>query len=173
MKISERYSTAIKSSNLAVKEATTYSDTDVLGAYGIAAKTHPLAVALERLLSGDNHAAVTVVALLAVMARRHNTTNGGAMTEGQSVDVARSALAWFRHGTCTACGGHGYLPLPGAPGLSDVECLSCRGSGKIPFESQLHKSQRSTALWLLAEMEREMSKAGPAAMKAIAPSLTL
>jgi hypothetical protein len=173
MKIAERYSTAIASSNLAVKEATTYSDSDVLGAFGLAAKTHPLAVALTRLLSGDNHAAVTVVALLANMARRHNTTAGGDMTESQSLDMARAVLAWARHGTCTACSGHGYAPLPGAPGLSDVECISCKGSGKIPFAPQFHPKQRDTALWLLAEMERETSKAGPEAMKAIAPSLTL
>ncbi len=46
MKITERYSSAVNSSDLTTKPDTRWSDTDVLGATGLAARYEPLGVAL-------------------------------------------------------------------------------------------------------------------------------
>lgn len=48
MKIQERYSAAINSKSLVSDPDTTWSDTDVLGAMGLASVSYPLATALVR-----------------------------------------------------------------------------------------------------------------------------
>jgi hypothetical protein len=174
MRITERYSSAIKSSNLKSVEATTYSDSDVIGAYGLASKKHPLAVALTRLLAGDNHASGQVVEILSQMTRdRAGRTGVTLLVHTQAVDIARAVLAWYRNGTCTACGGHGYEVLPGTPSLSNVECGACKGTGKILFDRQFPHQQRALATWLLNQVETQLSTAGPAAMAMLAPRLEM
>lgn len=56
MRINERYSGAISSADLTSDERTTYSDSDVIGAMGLAARLSPMGVALARLLAGDRRA---------------------------------------------------------------------------------------------------------------------
>ena len=51
-KITDRYASAIHASSLKSAPETTWSDTDVLGAMGIAGKHEPLGAALARMLSG-------------------------------------------------------------------------------------------------------------------------
>ena len=80
MGIVDRYAGAVRSSDLKSEERTTHSDSDVLGAMGVADRrlTHdrnprwqsPLSVPLLRLFMGDNHAASQIVAILADMAWR-------------------------------------------------------------------------------------------------------
>jgi hypothetical protein len=174
-KIIDRYSSAVRSSNLKSKESTTYSDSDVLGAMGLAAKQRPLAAALTRLFTGDNHAAQAIVAILAEMAWGKAAETRVPLKRPQAVDMARAVLAWHRDGKCSACGGHGYSILgtlgTGRAVVSDHDCPACKGSKKVPFGPQFPVERRSVAWWLLSAVEREQGHAGPAAMAALAKRL--
>lgn len=176
--ILDRYAGAVRSgnlrnsSNIAVDQDT-YSDTDVLGAVGLAAKREPLAMALARLFCGDNHAAEQIVVILASMAWGKAAALRTPLKRTQAVDMARAVLAWHRDGVCKACNGHGFDLIAGAPAISGHECSACRGSGKILFERQFAPPLRYLATWLLAEVEREQGRAGPAALAKLADRLAL
>lgn len=172
MLIQDRYASAIRSSNLGVDVRTTYSDTDVLGAFGLAAKEHPLAVALQRLFLGDNKAAREIVALLAGEAWKKARGLGVKFNRVQSEDMARACLAWHRDSSCKACGGHGVLVIKGTKTLGTQDCKVCKGTGKRAFEREFPVDQRDLAGWMVAEMERHQARAGGVAMAKIAPSLT-
>jgi hypothetical protein len=187
--IRERYAAAVHSRSLTVDEKTVYSDTDVLGAYGIADRNltrghdsayargdkngrtftpAPLAVPLERLFSGDHKAAHEIVRILAEMAfyeaRRLNVRMG----QGQAHDMACATLAWFRNGRCDPCGGRGKPAIPNSPVLAAHDCEHCQGTGKIPFRSQFRHEWKPIADWLREGMEAESSRAAPHAMRALA-----
>jgi hypothetical protein len=145
---------------------------------GLAARTlekedHALAVALERLFAGDNHASMLIVQLLSEKAWKRARTKDVKLNRMQAADMAKACLAWHRDGVCKPCGGHGTLIIPGSTTLGPVGCKPCKGEGKVPFDRQFPVEQRELAGWLVAEMEREQSRAGPAAMKALAPRLDL
>lgn len=169
----DRYASAVHSGDLGPKPETSLGDVDFLGAAGIAARRHPLALALQRLFSGDNRAATEIVSLLGAMAHGKAHKMRIRLTEAEAEDMARSVLAWHRDGVCKACNGHGRLPVPGAPAISKTECKACAGGGRIIFEHCFTWTRRDLARWLLAEVEREQCVAGPEAMKALAPRLTL
>lgn len=195
-KIQNRYASAVHSSNLGVDENTVMSDTDVLGAMGIAdrvlnvgmtssgtpVRPFPLAVPLERLFAGDNNAAYDIVRTMAEMvwyeARRVKVKLGRV----EAKEMAQACLAWHRDGVCKPCGGHGYALIPGTISLSSHECPACCGDhipsawrtpGKRPFELEFKPLHRELARWLVSEMSRASGYAGPAAMRALAPSLNL
>lgn len=186
MKVLDRYASAVHSSNLKVNERTTYSDSDVLGAVGFAGKVMrcadsdrsrpgaPLAMALQRLFSGDNHAAREIVELMteAVWGKAFSEEIKLKRTEAE--DMAKAVLAWHRDGICKPCGGHGYELIPGTPYMSERECPVCKGTRKVLLHKQFRQLERlGLARWLLGELEAEMCKAGPAAMAALAPRLDL
>lgn len=174
MNILDRYSSAMHSKNLKSEPDTTNSDSDVLGAAGLAAKHSPLAMSLLRLFLGDDRGAPALVEHMTQM------LVGKAYRVPIDVDradctlIARAVLAWHRDGVCKACGGHGFQLIANTPALSSSKCPSCRGTGRKPFDSQFHYlSHLYLAQWLLAEVERETAKAGPAALVALAPRLDL
>lgn len=190
--ITDRYSTAVHSRNLSVDEKTRMSDTDVLSAMAWADRTltdgrdrqgnhhveAPLAVPLQRLFSGDNRAAHDIVLILADMAWRQARGMKVKMGRIQAHDLACQCLAWHRNGTCTNCGGHGYDKIPGTTTLSSHECGVCRGTGKIPFEDAIDPKGTNIGLrelgrWLLNQMERDMGRAAPLAMAALAERMEL
>ena len=173
MKILERYASAIRSSNLLSEERTTYSDSDVIGAAGFAAHSHPLAMALQRLFAGDDRAAKAIVEILSQMvwAKAHATR--ARLKRSEADDLARAVLAWYREGVCRPCGGHGYAIIPGTLTIGEHECRECHGVGRIDFDAQFIDSRMVLARWLLAEVDREQGRAGPAAMAALAPRLEL
>jgi hypothetical protein len=173
MKIVDRYSTAVHSSNLGSKPETTASDSDVLGAAGLAARRVPLGVALMRLLAGDNHASADVVRILADKAVGKAYRMGNECGRSEAEDLGRAVLAWYRHGTCARCGGHGVLLIPGTTTLGDTACPACRGDGRIRLDRQVPLIRLELARWLVAEVERELAFAGPAAMRALARTLDL
>lgn len=181
MKITDRYASAVRSSNLKSAPETYMSDTDTLGAYGIADRRlsagvghfgkHPLAVPLERLLTGDKTAANQITRLLEEMIRNKAPRMRLKVTQAQAWDMARATLAWYRAGVCTACGGHGYGIIPGTTTIGVQPCKPCAGTGKIRLEREFHEDLRGLVAWVMAEVEREAGRAGPEAMKAIAPTL--
>ena len=105
MKIIDRYNSAVRSSNLKSGPSTTASDTDVLGAMGLAAKRNPLAIALTRLLTGDNSASSEIVRILAASLKGKAKRDGPAMKWVECEDMARGVLAWQAAGR----------PLPSNP----------------------------------------------------------
>ena len=169
MKIIERYNSATRSSNLRSKAETTLSDTDVLGAFGIASKEHQLGVALHRLFTGDERAARVVVDVLAEMARGkfHD------LRRVQAEHIARSVLAWNRAKTCPVCAGKRFDIIPGTPTLSTKACKPCKGTGTILLHSIFTAAQWPAAQWMQVQIEAQAAVAGQAAMKALAPSLDL
>lgn len=179
MRIQDRYASAIHSSCLTVDERTTYSDTDVLGAMGLAdrfltvEKERPLAVALQRMFLGDSTAAIRLVEELTKMIRGKAPTMRLSITEIQATDMARACLAWHRDSACKPCGGHGKLLIRGTKTLGDRDCPICRGTGQRPFEREFHHSMRELSIWVIKVMERQQAQAGAEAMKKIAPSLDL
>src|SRR5688572_14309198 len=114
MRILDRYSGAVRSSNLRSEPDTTYSDSDVLGAVGLAAVRRPLAAALTRLFMGDNHAAQQIVCILAEQVRDKAIASDVDLKPTQAQDMARAVLAWHRDGVCKTCNGHGFDLIPGA-----------------------------------------------------------
>lgn len=168
-RIKDRYASAVRSSNLTSKPGTTYSDSDVLGAAGLAARKAPLGIALLRLFVGGADHAGEVVEILAGMAVGKAYRMGNEATRVEAVDIARAVLAWYRHGTCTACGGHGRRVIPGTTTLGDEACAPCRGTGRIVFDQQFPLERLELARWLAAEIEREQGAAGFEAMAKLAP----
>jgi len=171
MKILERYNTAIHTSNLNPDVTTTYSDLDVIGAAGLAARYEPMGVALARMLGGGGDSDVVAVMAEAAFIRSHSI-KGGRLTRLQAVDISKAVLAWFRNGRCDPCGGTGGRIIPGTPSLGD-DCPVCKGTRKIIFETQFRQEWREIARWLSSEVERSQINAGLIAMKKIAPTLNL
>lgn len=170
-KLLHRYASAVRSGNLRSAPDTTYSDSDVLGAAGLAAKAHPLAVALMRLFCGDNGAARDLVRVLSQLAWDRAIAENLALKRTQADDLAASVIAWHRDGVCKPCGGHGYRLIDGTRTIGDHACAACKGAGKVPFEQHFSLERRLIARWLLAEIEREQARAGPAALARLAPRL--
>lgn len=173
-KFEERYSGAVRSGNLRSRPETEMSDTDVLGAAGLASKRAPLAMALLRLFMADNGAVGKTVSILTEMAKSKAWhAHRLVLSEVQCTDLAQAVLAWHRDGLCRACGGHGFKLAgshalgEGRAVLSDAACDECRGSRKVPFDTQFPMEQLWLAWWLREEIEREQAFAGAEAMKAL------
>ena len=193
MKITDRYASAIHSSRLVTSREndkdgqTTVEDLDAIGAYawadrdltrghdssGNAVRPAPLAVPLERLFAGDHRAAHEIVGMMSDMVWRRAREVRVKINHLQAHDMACACLAWCRNGTCKSCGGHGKTLIPGSKSFSDHDCQPCVGTGKLVFNSAFRREHRELASWLVAELEREMGRAGPQAMRVLAPKLEL
>jgi hypothetical protein len=174
MSFAEGYAKAVRAKNLRSEPDTDRSPSDLLGAAGLAGKRRPLAMALLRLFSGDNHASREIVELLGQMlVSRAWAIDAIAVSQAEAVTIGAMVLAWHRDGVCKPCGGHGFQLIDGAPSLSGYACVHCHGSRKVPFESQFTAAQASHALWLRERIEREQALAGAAAMQMLAPRLDL
>ena len=168
----DRYASAVNSSNLSVKAETTYSDTDVLTAMGLAARHHPLGAALQRLFVDGK--ARECVDLMAKMARDHSFKVKARMSPFQSQRLAQKVLAWYRHGVCEDCGGTGKeIIIEPKPHLSEDDCQSCRGTGRRLFEPNFTAETLVVAIWLKDEVSKHQALAGRAAMIAIGATLDL
>jgi hypothetical protein len=171
MSLLERYSAAMRTSDLSAKatpDATVNTDNDVVGAFGFASKDRPLAMALARLFCGDNAAERQLVELLAEMAWEKAAAMRLDLKRTQAREMARAVLAWHRDGRCPACTGRGFDLIVGAPAVSATPCMACDGTRKVPFAREFEQPVRVVAWWLVAEVEREQSRAGPAAMARLA-----
>ncbi len=170
MKIIERYSAAVNSDNLAIDPRSTWGDSDVLGAAGLAARRLGLGVALARFLAGGK--AQGVIEVLEDMAWAQSLRLHVKITRVQATDVSKAVLAWYRYGICQPCGGTGFQVIPNTPSLGD-ECKHCHGTGRIPFDSQFPEKLLGIATWLGRAVECSQAEAGNEAMRLIAPRLDL
>lgn len=170
MKLLERYSTAVHSDNLAVDPRSTWSDTDVLGAAGLAARHEGLGIALTRLFAGGKPQ--DVIQIMAEMTFKRARTLRVKASQVQALDLATAVLSWYQHGTCQPCGGTGYQRIAGTPKLGD-QCNHCGGAGRIPFDAQFRGDSLPLARWLSVEIDRAQAAAGQAAMAILAPRLEL
>lgn len=170
MKITERYSSAVNSSDLTTKPDTRWSDTDVLGATGLAARYEPLGVALTRLFA-DGKPEPTISILTEMTFKRARTVKVR-MSQVEAADLSKAVLGWYRHGICQPCGGTGYQVIPGTPVQGDG-CPHCYTAGRVPFDSQFAFEVRELARWLSGEIDRAQVAAGRTAMAILAPSLNL
>jgi hypothetical protein len=194
--IRARYAHAVHSGNLLVRSAkhtsdeaqTVLGDPEVLGAFGLADRNltngvdgsgkpcnfAPLAVPLERLFAGDTRAAHTIVEILAGMAFIEARARSIKLAEYQAHNMARAVLAWFRNGTCLPCGGRGFPTIKDSPVQSATPCTHCgEKPGKIPLLKHFRYEWKPLVLMLKDHVESESEKAGPAAMRTLAPRLEL
>ena len=170
MKFDDRYSSAVRSSNLKSAPDTRMSDTDVLTAAGLSAARYPLAFALMRLLAGQNRGVAEVVEAMARMAFGKSKRLHLAIEWIDAEDMAKMVLAWYRHGRCNPCGGRGYQVIEGTARLGN-QCPACHGSGKRNFDDEFALERIELARWLLCELEREIPKGASAAMSLLASEL--
>lgn len=171
MKIIERYSAAVNSDNLAVDPRSTWGDSDVLGAAGLAARYEPLGVALTRLFA-DGKPEQTI-AILSEMAYGRSHYLRVKITRLQAADLSKAVLGWYRHGRCNECGGTGFGLIPGTPYLSECECSICKGTGKVLFDPMFTAEVLPLAKWIAAEIDRSQAAAGSTAMAFLAPRMEL
>jgi hypothetical protein len=172
-KLLNRYASAINSDDLTSNPKTVWSDSDVVGAAGIASRHHPMAAALTRMLLGDKKAANEVVEALAEGLVGYAWRQGRQRLSRQiATEIAQAALAWHRFGTCTHCDGTGYAKVKDAPVRVNL-CVPCNGTGRTHLEHQVEPQYRQHATWAAAEIDRRLHEAGPAAMRSLAPQLAL
>lgn len=166
MRYQDRYASAIRSSCLTVGAQNRLSDADILGAAGLAAKTHPLAIALLRLFMGDNSGVETIVAVLADMTWKKARHFHARLSRADAELVAQACLAWHRDGACKHCGGHGFRRIPGTTTLGTQPCPQCAGEGRVPLERQFStQAAKDLARWLVSELERETGRAAAVASR--------
>lgn len=170
MRLTERYSSAVHATSLTSDPSTYMSNTDVLGAMGLAGKHYPLGVALARLLSGggDSDAIDTLTSMIFRRARTYRVK----LTYIGAQEMAKAVLTWHRHGTCQPCGGRGYLLMPGTP-VNGEQCPHCKGTGKINFDSNFPQAVRRLAQWASDQIEYGISNAAIEAMRRITPLMDL
>ena len=193
MNILKRYASAVHSSRLVTSREndkdgqTSVEDVDALGAmswadrdltrgfdsHGHDVRAAPLAVPLERLFAGDHRQAHEIVRMMAKMVFERSFKDKVRISMVQATDMAAACLAWCRAGTCKSCGGHGQTLTPGSNRFSGHDCQPCSGTGKISFVNQFRQEHQGLAVWLVSQVEREMGRAGPAAMRVLAPRLDL
>jgi hypothetical protein len=125
------------------------------------------------MFAGDSSAASTIVSILSGIIRGKAKSLRIDMTVTQATDMAKATLGWFRAPACRVCSGHGFKIIKGTKTLGDSRCHPCNGTGKVQLEQLYRVEQRELVRWVMAQLEREANMAGPAAMKALAPSLEL
>lgn len=175
MSFSDRYAEATTSKNLKSDPRTSMSDADVIGAAGLTGKKRRLDMALYRLfVGGDDTSQSNCIRILQMMLiSKAWEADQVIINRTEAEDLAKAALAWFRFGTCKTCGGHGYMVLPGQEigdgraVLSDSPCPACKGTGKVPYESQFTEQRVELMRWLAVKIEVAEKSAGSAAMKAL------
>ncbi len=180
MEAADRYAIAATSSNLK-----SGPDTDMLGAGAFISKRirfadtpearpgSPLAVALLRLCTGDRRAADELISILTAMMVGKAYRQGSEIGHPAASIIARLVIDWFRDPACKPCGGLGFRIIKHTPTLGAKLCKVCDGARKRDFEGMFQRERVHLARWALVELEREMSLAGPAAMAALAPKLSV
>lgn len=144
--------------------------TDGHDRYGNQVLPAPLAVPLARVMHGGDYRAMhSIVRELADRGYRKSKHFDARVTEGEAKRMAKATIAWFLHGTCKPCGGHGMERPEGAPMLSGRICKSCGGTKRIPFVTQFHHHVRPLAQWMVDEVEKSLGRASVQAQRHLQP----
>jgi hypothetical protein len=155
LKIVERYASAVRSSNLRSIERTTISDSDVIGAVGLASKTDYLGALLLRFELGDNRAARECAGVMAHRAHVHFPK----LHPRTAVDLASALLAFTRSDVCPDCNGLGREVIAGTPTLGTKECKTCGGTGKKRIDRQFAKEHMPVVDWMYHWVSRAKHEA--------------
>lgn len=182
----ERYASAVSGGSLKSEPDTTFSNSDVIGAMGLAGKAwrtlpngdkvrgRPLAAAIFRVLMAENDSGRDAIAIMVQMLTGRAPLMGLDLNAVVAEAIAEHVLEWHRHNACAACYGHGYKAVGGPFGfgravIGDVPCDDCCGSGKRSFDAIFNDRLRPIAQWMRERVEAETSRAAAAAMEALAP----
>jgi hypothetical protein len=163
LKIVERYASAVRSSNLRSIERTNFSDSDVIGAVGLASKTDYLGALLLRFELGDNKAAKECAGVMAHRA----TVQFPKLHPRTAVDIASALLAFTRSDVCPDCNGLGREVIAGTPTLGTHECKTCRGIGKKRIDRQFAKEHMQVVDWMNNWISRAKHEAALASSEKI------
>ena len=153
--LDEQYATAAVAESLAPDRR----PITVVGAAGLAGRTHGLGFALWRLrYDGDSSGLAACRTELTRWLSRYARHHGLVLPAGDRLAVADAVLAWWVSASCRSCLGRGYRPIPGAPTLSDQVCPACQGHGRPTLEATLRTQwpkgawQIDAGRWLLGEL---------------------
>lgn len=149
----ERISMAQYTDDLGERPSEELGDVDIVRACGMAGQSNPLGLSIWRWRYSADHREITVVAR-------------GLMEMGYDESLVVRVLKHLAHDVCLHCHGRGYEMMPGAPVLSDVQCVHCQGTGKTPLAGEAERG----LLDVIARMEREIASA---IMKKLATRLDL
>lgn len=167
MKIAQKYSHAVGSSNL--KCDAYHHDTDTLAA--VALGGGDLGSLLFRVkYSNDATSFHSLLSKFIVVVEKKASIRkwGG---EIKVLDVATAALKHWLNDICGVCDGRGYPSIFGTPMLSDIECGHCHGTGKRAIIASVREIDYvRDMIETLEEIERH---AGSQAIKKLADDFKL
>jgi hypothetical protein len=106
-----------------------FSDVDVLGAAGMAAANQFIHTCLYRIKYLYDLSEADAAKRIFIRWTRVSMVNRKISPAGASRVGVQALTSWVDD-ICDACGGHGYMPMPGAPALSDRPCPACSSTGK-------------------------------------------
>jgi len=106
-----------------------FSDVDVLGAAGMSAANQFIHTCLYRIKYLNDAAEIEAAKRVFIRWARVAMVNRKLNPAGASRMGVQALVAWVND-VCQCCGGHGYMPIPGAPALSNYPCPMCGTTGK-------------------------------------------
>ena len=167
MKIAQKYSHAVTSSNL--KSDTYHHDADTLAAVALGGGEFG-SLLFRVKYSNDStsfHSLLekfTVVVESKAILRKWNSSI-------RPEQIASAALKYWLNDLCWVCEGRGYPVVLGTPMLSDKECSGCHGTGKKVLDAN---SRELDYIKDMVEALEEMARhAGSAAIKKLAGEFDL
>lgn len=117
-------------------------DVDIIRACGMAGQKNPLGLSIWRWrYGGDNREMFNVAA--------------GLVERGHEPELVARVLGHLADDVCRPCGGRGYKVVPGTPVLSDVLCVHCQGTGRVPLAGK----QEQALVETIVQLEREIAAA--------------
>lgn len=159
MLIAERYSSAIRAGNLVVNPRTSLAPTDILAGAASATRNRPLASALLRWFSGDQHALKELSALSSTMLISKCWHDSRVVLRKPIAErIVADVIVFYWVDVCRYCKGHGYVLILGAPVLSSTSCVHCKGKGRTTLDVDFGR-WKSLAVWLVSEYDREYTVA--------------
>ena len=139
---------------------------DVIGAAGMAAQTHEMALMLWGVLYQGKTAQKHRLAEL-LGDHLNAAMNRDRRLKGDAWKIARMMLAWHCEGVCNPCEGRGYEVIQNTPSLSDRVCSHCHGSGKRSYPRE------AAYVWMEAELSRMTAIAAGEVMKRLAKDISI
>ena len=132
MGLQERISRAQISSDLG-ERANEIADIDIVRVTGMVGAIQPLGVALWRCkYSGALRELPTIIDTLNGML----LGAGKADNESEATQITHRVVMHFLDDHCDDCDGTGYERIAGTPALSDVQCPTCHGQGRLPLSGE-------------------------------------